>query len=53
MNSILKICRVGPLLGLITRWHLYRVSRDADAASRSALPRERVRSLTLNGLRAF
>jgi hypothetical protein len=53
MNSILKICRVGPLLGLITRWHLYRVSRHADAASRSALPRERVRSLTLNGLRAF
>ena len=53
MNSILKICRVGPLLGLITRWHLYRVSRHADAASRSALPRERFRSLTLNGLRAF
>src|SRR5882672_10230384 len=45
MNSILKICRVGPLLGLITRWHLYRVSRHADAASRSVLPRERFRSL--------
>jgi len=43
MNSILKICRVGPLLGLITRWHLYRVSRHVDAASRSALPRERFR----------
>src|SRR6267378_3227221 len=49
MNSILKICRVGPLLGLITRWHLYRVSRHADAASRSVLPRERVRSLTQLG----
>src|SRR5882672_9602842 len=45
MNSILKICRVGPLLGLITRWHLYRVSRHVDAASRSVLPRERFRSL--------
>ena len=45
MNTILKICRVGPLLGLITRWHLYRVSRHVDAASRSVLPRERFRSL--------
>ena len=49
MNSILKICRVGPLLGLITRWHLYRVSRHADAASRSVLPCERFRSLAQSG----
>src|SRR6266436_7119640 len=49
MNTILKICRVGPLLGLITRWHLYRVSRHADAASRSVLPCERFRSLAQSG----
>src|SRR6267142_920494 len=49
MNSILKICRVGPPPGLFTRWHLYRVSRHADAASRSVLPRERFRSLTQSG----
>src|SRR6266849_287888 len=52
MNSMLKICRVGPLLGLITRWHLYRVSRHADAASRSVLPRERFRSLAHSAHRA-